>query len=136
MAETLIKPKPIKKTKALVDAEALTDLSEKVEEQGQIVIHVIYPPKQYPYRMRIWKSTFLFSKNSDHRTKLNHAENISLYPQWTDISGSQSYAFTLFFEAFPKSVLVFDLVEIIPQPGGFNYPGISRNDTDVYTIRL
>jgi len=136
MSEPLIKIKPLKYTKGLVDAEALTDLSSKVEEQGQIVIHVIYPPQSEPYAIRVWKSTFLFSKNSDHRTKLIHAENISLSPQWTEVSDCQPYAFTLFFEAFPKNVLVFDLVEIIPQPGGFNYHGILRNYTDVYTISL
>jgi hypothetical protein len=136
MSETLIKPKPLTYTKRLVDAEALTDLSGMVEEQGQIVIHVIYPPQTEPYAIRVWKSTFLFSKTTDHRTKLIHAENISISPQWTEVSGRQAYAFTLFFEAFPKSVVVFDLVEIIPQPGGFNYSGILRNYTDVYTISL
>jgi hypothetical protein len=134
MPPTLI-PTREKIRKRIVEAELLEELSQKVEEQGQVVVNIVYPPQQYEYALRVWGSTFLFSKSSDHKSKLLHAENISIAPVWTEVAPFVTFTFTLFFEGLPKDVLMFDLIESIPQPGGFLYQGIVRNEMDVYWLK-
>ena len=129
---TLIREKIKEK---IVDREMLLELAEKTEEQGQVVVHILYPPQASPYMIRIWKSTFLYSRSSSHNSKLLHADNINIAPSWTEVDGNIPYTFTLFFEGFPKDVLIFDLKEKISEPGGFYFPSIVRNEQDVYWIR-
>ena len=78
----------------------------------------------------------LVDKTSSARSKLVHAENISVAPQWTQIPDGVTYNFLLIFSALPKACKLFDLIEDIPQAGGFFVPNISRNDTDVYHIDI
>jgi len=134
MPPTLI-PTREKIRKKIVEAELLEELSRKVEEQGQVVVNIVYPPQQFEYAVRVWRSTFLFSKNSDHKSKLLHAENIAVAPVWTEVGAMKQFTFTLYFEGLPKDVLLFDLIESIPQPGGFLYQGIVRNENDVYWLK-
>lgn len=122
--------------KGLVDPESLVDFVVSSEEQGQMVVHVFCPPAPDFYAIRIWKTTFLMARGAEVRSKLLHAENITMAPYWTEIAPHQPWTFSLFFERLPRDVNVFDLAEIIPQPGGFYYPNIVRNQSDVYTIRL
>jgi len=105
---------------------------EKIEEQGIVVVHCRFDGDG---AVRIWRSTFLIDSSSNHRSRLLHAENISLYPNWTLVSGS-GHTFTLFFEALPGSCKVFDLKEIIPQDGGFHVKRILRNETDIYRVMI
>ena len=63
-------------------------------------------------------------------------ENISLYPHWRMVPFGHPHQFTLYFEPLPKSVRVFDLSEIIPEPGGWHFPAIRRNQEDVYWLDL
>jgi hypothetical protein len=65
-----------------------------------------------------------------------HAENISLAPEWTLIPDNKLYRFLLIFDALPRGCSAFDLVEEIPQPGGFHVEGIVRNQTDVYHVDI
>jgi hypothetical protein len=58
-----------------------------------------------------------------------------MYPHWTHVANG-SHTFTLFFEALPGSCTVFDLMEVIPQEGGFLVQGIVRNETDVYRVEI
>ena len=134
MPPTLI-PTREKIRKKIVEAELLEELSRKVEEQGQVVVNIVYPPQQFEYAVRVWRSTFLFSKNSDHKSKLLHAENIAVAPVWTEVGAMKQFTFTLYFEGLPKDVMLFDLIESIPQPGGFLYQGIVRNENDVYWLK-
>lgn len=134
MPPTLI-PTREKIRKKIVEAELLEELSQQVEEQGQVVVNIVYPPQQFEFAVRVWRSTFLFSKSSDHKSKLVHAENISIAPVWTEVAAFKQYTFTLYFEGLPKDVLLFDLIENIPQPGGFFYQSIVRNEMDVYWLR-
>jgi len=106
---------------------------ESVEEQGTVIVHCRYNGDG---AIRIWQSTFLLDRGSNHRSKLLHAENITIYPVWTLIEGFSGISFTLYFEALPKGCTLFDLHEIIPQPGGFFVEGISRNNEDVYRVRI
>lgn len=84
--------------------------------------------------IRIWKTTFLIDRSSGSRSKLLHAENISMAPTWTQIPDGARYSFLLIFSGLPKSCKQFDLLEEISEPGGFFIRDISRNDTDVYHI--
>src|SRR5688572_9756955 len=84
---------------------------ESVEEQGIVIVHCRYNGDG---AIRIWQSTFLLDRTSNHRSKLLHVENITIYPVWTLIEGNSGLSFTLYFEALPKSCQLFDLHEIIP----------------------
>jgi hypothetical protein len=86
--------------------------------------------------IRIWPTTFLLDAVSNARSRLVHAENITLAPQWTMLPDSQAYAFLLIFEALPKSCRQFDLVEEVNQPGRFIVLNIARNETDVYHVNI
>jgi hypothetical protein len=86
---------------------------------------------EYPTAIRIWPTTFLIQDNSD-RKKLLHAFNISPYPNWKIVN--EGHVFTLVFEGLDKHCLLFDVVEDIPEMGGFRFENIKRNDTDVYWV--
>lgn len=86
--------------------------------------------------IRIWKTTYLVEKPSGNKRKLMHAENITMYPTWTVVDKSGNYNFTLYFEGLGKGCTSFDLVEIIPQPGGFIVSDIARNKADVYKAHI
>jgi hypothetical protein len=86
--------------------------------------------------IRIWKSTFLIEKPSGTKRKLMHAENITMHPTWTVADKAGKYNFSLYFEGLSKSCTGFDLVEIIPQPGGFIVSDITRNNSDVYNVLI
>lgn len=103
-----------------------------MEEQGIVIVHCRFNGDG---AIRIWQSTFLLDRTGDHRSKLIHVENITISPVWTFIDG-EGISFTLYFEGLPKSCKVFDLHEIITQPGGFFIPGIARNNEDVYSVKI
>ena len=84
--------------------------------------------------IRIWKTTYLVDHSSGTRSKLLHAENITMAPVWTQIPNGALYSFLLVFSGLPKACKQFDLVEEISEPGGFFIKDIGRNDTDVYHI--
>jgi hypothetical protein len=128
--------RPKRKPANLTDPELLVDMLQQTEESGQVTVHVIYPPADEDILLRIWRSTYLISRTSSHKSRLLHAENISVAPVWTPVKAGIFFNFTLIFEAMPKDVFIFDLAELIPQSGGFFYPSIIRNSEDVYRIRL
>ncbi len=132
----IIEPEKVKTRKNLVNPEALVALLQQTEVQGQVIVHVFCLPQPEEYAIRVWRTTYLVSRTSSHKSRLLHAENISLAPSWTEVKANNPYSFTLIFEALPKDTLLFDLVEIIHQPGGFYYPNLLRNERDVYDIRL
>lgn len=86
--------------------------------------------------IRVWRSTYLIDRISGVRSELIHAENISYAPQWTVIPGKITFSFLLIFTALPKDCTVFDLLEDIPQAGGFFVSGIKRNALDVYHVDI
>jgi hypothetical protein len=65
-----------------------------------------------------------------------NAENISIAPEWTYVPEGKSYRFTLIFAPLPKSCEFFDLLEDIPQAGGFFIQNIKRNKSDVYHVKI
>ena len=82
-----------------------------IEEEKQVTVHCKYIGST---KIRIWKSTFLCAHNSNHKSKLIHAENITLYPEWTLLEEGKKTRFTLVFTGLPKDCEQFDLIEDIP----------------------
>ena len=107
-----------------------------VLEQSHVYVHCYFNNTVKDMLIRIWKSTFLVDKGSVHRSKLVHAENISFAPQWTNVPENGLFQFLLIFEALPKGCEMFDLLEDIPQPGGFFVTSIARNKKDVYHVYI
>ena len=109
---------------------------EKIKEESQVTIHFKYTGSMWGNKIRIWKSTFLHAKGSSHRSSLIHVENISLHPTWTHVSAGETINFTLIFSGLPKDCESFDLIEDIPEPGGFIINDIKRNNSDVYHFTM
>ncbi len=122
-------------TEEIVDADVLVDFARKVEERGYVVVHLTFTPNEDIAAIRVWKTTYLLSRTTNHQSRLVHAENVSIAPRWTELPHGKPYTCTFYFEALPKDVIMFDMAEVIPQPGGFLYRNIARNKSDVYTIQ-
>ncbi len=125
---------PLTKEKPRV--ETLTAEETSVLEESHVYVHCYFNNTVKDMMIRIWKTTFLIDAFTGHRSKLVHAENISFAPEWTPIPENNLYQFLLIFEALPKGCDVFNLVEDIPQPGGFFIPDIMRNPKDVYHVHI
>ena len=125
---TIVKPQ--------IDQVAKEKLEEELDLEGQVTIHMDFKSKIEGSLLRVWKTTFLFSKNSSHKSKLLHHHNIPLYPEWKLVKLGKRIRFTLIFSALPKPCTHFDLIEQIPESGGFVFKNISRNSSDVYHIIL
>lgn len=129
MPETIEKP--------AIAPELLEQISTESEQEKQVIVHCMFPASPVAGNLiRIWKSTVLYDNASGHRSMLVHAENISYYPLWTEVPAGRDYWFTLVFTGLPKSCLSFDLIEVIPQEGGFHIKDIRRNGIDVYRVKV
>lgn len=105
-------------------------------EQGHIYVHCYFKNGANENLIRIWKSTVIIDRASGVRAPLIHAENISYAPAWTRVPVNSEFRFLLIFESLPTTCVSFDLLEDIPEEGGFFVGGILRNQTDVYHVRL
>jgi hypothetical protein len=127
---------PPVKVKPLVDVEVLTSISPAALEDSFVYVHCYYDNPHHDMLIRVWSTTFLIDKGSGTRSRLLHAENITFAPVWTQIPDGVQYSFLLIFEGLPKSCQQFDLVEEIPQPGGFEVRSVPRNESDVYHLDI
>ncbi len=135
MEKTIIK-NPVK-PKVIISEDLKEKISEEENLQGQVVVHCTFKNTSYLTSfIRIWKTTFLNVRNSEHKSKMQHAENISLYPTHTQVAPRKTHHFTLIFSSLPKDCNHFDLIEEIPEPGEFRVSNISRNESDVYHINI
>lgn len=125
-----------KKPKIKVDKQVLEDAKTQTDLEKQVIVHCHLKAEFQDISIRIWNSTYLRDQESSHKSKLLNAFNISLYPTWKHIFGSNKANFTLVFSALPKDCTSFDLFEDIPQGGGFFTGLISRNKTDVYSVEI
>ena len=116
--------------------ELKQELASLVNEEKQVIIHCSIYAMDHGDAARIWRSTYLIDKITGEKYELLFAEGISYAPQWTLIPFNNPLEFTLIFKGLPKSCLVFDLVEIIPEAGGFEILNINRNGTDVYYVTI
>ncbi len=123
--------------KPVIAKEILESLQAKTEEEKQVIVHCCFPASPFLGNLiRIWHSTYLFDNQSDHRSKLIHAENISISPYWTPVPFMKDFWFTLIFSGLPKDCKSFDLKEVIPEEGGFFVESIKRNSSDVYRVKI
>ncbi|MBM3918495.1 MAG: hypothetical protein FJ344_03185 [Sphingomonadales bacterium] len=136
MDEIEIQEPPVKKPKTRVSKSVQRKLKESLQAEGQVVVHCSLRPPVFGTLIRIWKSTFLIPKGTDLRCPMLYWENITLHPRWMKIPGGKGHRFTLIFAPLPSSCTLFNLEEIIPEPGGFSIQNISRNDSDVYHVEL
>lgn len=134
-AKTIV-PEPPVKVKPAVDVEVLSSIDPLALEDSFVYVHCYFDNPGEGALIRIWNSTFLVDSGSTAKSKLVHAENISFAPQWTLIPDFTMYSFLLIFTALPKSCTQFDLIEQIPQTGGFHVKNIHRNQQDVYHINI
>lgn len=111
-----------------------TELLTNIEEESQVIVHCHMDCTEFADAARIWKSTYIIDNATGCRYPLAHVEGITMYPNWTHIPEGSSLNFTLFFKGLPKSCKSFDLIEVIPQPGGFECRNIPRNNSDVYHV--
>jgi hypothetical protein len=107
-----------------------------VLEDSYVYVHCHFTNEGDDTLIRIWRSTFLIDKDSGSRSSLVHVENISFAPVWTWVPANQPFDFLLVFNALPKGCTRFDLLEDIPQAGGFFVGDIQRNPRDVYHIHI
>lgn len=109
---------------------------EIISIEKQVIVHVKYKGSFYKNQIGILKSTFLCSKNSDHKSELLFTENISVYPKRTYVPYGKNKIFTLIFSGLPKSCREFDLFENISDGEACVIQNISRNGSDVYTVNI
>ena len=120
-----------------IDEAIKTQIKELEELEKQVIVHCTFKNK-LPFHtfIRIWPSTLLLDQDSSHKSILVHFENISGFPNWKRVEANAIMHFTLIFTGLPKSCRMFDVVEIIPEDGGFEFLNIARNDRDVYHVEL
>lgn len=119
-----------------IDPATSLQLLSSVSEESQVILHCYYTGAFVEDNIRIWKSTFLFPHECHQKSQLITVHNITLYPQWMTVLQGETIVFTLVFSALPRECKVFDMIESIPEPGGFEVKNIQRNKIDVYHIRL
>lgn len=124
------------KTKPAVEVDVLTSIDPSVLEDSHVYVHCYFSNTSDDMLIRIWSSTYLIDRASGARSALIHAENISYAPQWTMIPKKGIFSFLLIFSGLPKDCVAFDLLEDIPQSGGFFIQGIKRNELDVYHVDI
>ncbi|MEY3399033.1 MAG: hypothetical protein RL220_1627 [Bacteroidota bacterium] len=116
--------------------DELIQTATALDEKGYVYLHLSFRATDIGEGIRIWKSTVLCDKNSSHESKLVHAFNIPFPPEWLFLEPGQIHQFLLIFEGLPKGCNTFDMIERIPESGGFELRGIHRNKSDVYRLRL
>lgn len=134
-SKTIIQNPPVK-VKPAVDDSVLASIQLSVLEDSYVYVHCSFDNSGEDALIRIWRSTFLIDHSSGAKSSLVHAENISIAPLWTIIPDKRIHNFILVFSALPKSCTKFDLIEEIPQPGGFVVRDIQRNLRDVYHVTM
>lgn len=104
-------------------------------EEKVTIVHCTY---EFPLQLavaaiRIWPTTYLV-QDDGRRKKMLQAFNITSFPAWKLVS--PGHRFTLVFEGLDSECKVFDLLEDIPEPGGFQFSNIRRNNSDVYWLKI
>lgn len=109
------------------------ELLTNIDERGQVTVRCRFDSAEFNL-IRIWRSTYLVCYDTGHRSELLHADGIAVAPQWMPVLPGSAAMFTLVFAPLPKECSAFDLVEDIPQAGGFHVAGIGRNRRDMYEV--
>lgn len=133
--ETTIVEPPVR-AKPEIDTDILSKNQQGSLEDSYVYVHCRCHNAGDDLLVRIWRTTYLIDQTSSDKSELIHAENITLAPQWTIVPRNTTHNFLLVFGSLPSTCKVFDLIEQIPQPGGFKVRGIRRNESDVYRISI
>lgn len=122
----------IKSPQIEIAKELKEEIAAQSEAESQVVIHINYYTGSLSGLLRVWDNTYLECKKTGRRSKLLFSENIAIYPQWTQVDANLFHDFTLIFENLPKECKSFNLIENIPEEGGFLFKDIARNNSNVY----
>jgi|JFJP01.1.fsa_nt_gi hypothetical protein len=117
--------------------EIVPELLDQIntQEEKQVIVHgIVKGFSNGESLVRVWPTICLIPKGSSQKCKLVHHFNIVLYPQVQLLKPKETLRFTLIFEGLPSDCKVFDVVEIIPEHGGFETRNIKRNEQDVYQV--
>lgn len=131
-----MKPTPKKEQIIEIAKELKEQIATQTEIESQVFVHIHFQPPLIPQVLRVWSNTYLRCKESGVRCKMLFSENIAVYPQWTRVEPGVPFSFALIFENLPKKCLTFDLIEEIPEEGGFVFKDIERNSSNVYNLKL
>ena len=85
-----------------LDEKIKAEILNQVEEQGVVIVHCSFST-QLGCGIRIWSSTFLVDKVSGSKSKLLHALNITMAPQWELVKAGTTKRFILIFSSPPKT---------------------------------
>lgn len=124
--------KDVSTSSTTTEVEVAEEIKTLESEERQTIVHCSCSTQESE-AFRIWPSTFLIENHNGRKAKLLTAFNISFAPVWTLNDGK---GFTLIFEGLSKDCSSFDLIEQIPQAGGFEVRGIARNKMDVYHVNF
>ena len=127
---TTIKEPDVKLGKRLKD-----ELLSEMLEESTVIVHCTFHAIN-DTGIRIWNNTVLIDKASGNRSAMHHAEKITIAPEWTLVLAGQRFRFTLIYAPLPKSCEFFDLLEDIPESGGFHVKNVKRNKSDVYHVNI
>ena len=116
--------------------ELAFEVFELTQEESQVIVHFKVSSTEEDDAARIWKTTYLIDSATGVKYPLIHAEGISIAPNWTMIPKDKPLCFTLIFKGLPKKCKLFHLVEMIPEPGGFEFRNIARNSSDIYSVEM
>jgi len=122
--------------KIAISQELKSAVFTDLDESRRVLVRCHVSPQKEEVFIRIWTSTFLMDENSDHVSSLQHAENISYFPNWTKVEKGKRRQFVLIFDALPKRCKKFHFIEQIPQGGGFICMNIPRNEEDIYDLEM
>ena len=131
IVEAPLAPTVVEPIEPALKEELLTNL----DERGQVTVRCRFDSADFNL-IRNWRSTYLVCYDSGHRSELLHADGIAIAPQWMPVLPGAAAVFTLVFAPLPKECSAFDLVEDIPQAGGFHVAGIRRNRRDMYEVAV
>ncbi|NGX85264.1 hypothetical protein [Aequorivita sp. KMM 9714] len=126
----------IKDPKIQIAKELKDQSATQTDTESQVIIHIDLGPYRDVQRLRIWNNTYLKCHQTARKSKMLFSENIAVYPNWCFVKPGTIFSFTLIFENLPKDCLAFDLIEDIPEMGGFFFKGIRRNNSNVYHLRM
>jgi hypothetical protein len=115
----------------VIDKRSRHKLLGKFEEVGMVIVNCSFSAPLNA-KIRISRSAVLFDLDTGNCTRMIHALNIPVAPEWKRVKAGSLLSFTLIFAPLPEKCTLFDLVEQTSK--GLNALGIRRNELDVYNI--
>lgn len=103
------------------------------EENKLVILNCTFKSKE-DYGIRVWETICLCDKDSEHKSKLIHAENIAMYPFKRKLPESKVVKFKLYFDELPTNCKTFYLIENRSEDASLEVKNIQRNDKDEYDI--